>query len=211
VTTAKAARFPLWAGRRLRSNLIRTLRAGLSADDIAARRHSIGGSDANTIASGNVGKLQQLWRVKTGREPAIDLNGMLPVVMGTWTEELNRYWFEKQTGLSVSREGERAVHPEQSFLTATLDGIVALDGRSAIFEAKHVNAKTYSSAKILARYSPQLHHSMYVTGLKYAVLSVFIGTMEWEPIWVEFDAQYHASLLDVEQLFWRHVTEDRSP
>jgi predicted phage-related endonuclease len=45
---------------------------GLSAEAIAARRHSIGGSDANTIMGGNPDRLIRLWREKRGEaEPRI--------------------------------------------------------------------------------------------------------------------------------------------
>lgn len=57
------------------------------------RRKGIGGSDAMKIMSGD---WLTLWEEKTGRAAAQDLSDVLPVVMGAWTEPLNRYWFEKK-------------------------------------------------------------------------------------------------------------------
>jgi len=183
----------------------------LTAADHEARRHSIGGSDATLIASGDVGKLQRLWAVKTGRTAPEDLSDILPVQMGTVTEELNRWWFERRTGLEISREGERITHADHPWLTATVDGIITANGQQALFEAKHVNAFNYKPAKLANRYAAQLHHSMAVTGLRHAALSIFIGTLDWDCLWIEFDPLYHAQLFQRERHFWRNVTEDRSP
>ena len=45
---------------------------GLSAEAIAARRHSIGGSDANTIMSGDEARIIRLWQEKRGEVPGDD-------------------------------------------------------------------------------------------------------------------------------------------
>jgi len=41
---------------------------GLSGEAVAARRTSIGGSDANVILSGDVARIARLWREKRGME-----------------------------------------------------------------------------------------------------------------------------------------------
>lgn len=132
--------------------------------------------------------------------------------MGAWTEELNRHWFERQTGLVVTREGERIVHPQYPYLAATLDGVTTIHvgGDEAVFEAKHVREGT-TLKTVVDRYYAQLMHQMFVTGFRHAALSVFVGTMDWECVFVEFDPLYHAELLAAEQEFWRHVTRDTPP
>jgi predicted phage-related endonuclease len=191
-------------------NLARTLAVGLSADDLTARRGFIGGSDANLIARGELAPLQRLWREKTGRSRPPDLSHRLPVMMGSWTEELNRHWFERQTGLEVTCEGKRLIHADYPYLAVTLDGLTSTpDGDQAVFEAKHVNERTYNPDIVLGRYMPQLTHAMYVVGCRHAVLSVLIGTEHWQPLWVEYDPLYAAELLAAERAFWRHVTEDQ--
>lgn len=190
----------------------RVLAAGLSAEDIAARRHFLGSSDARCIADGGPADLRQLWAEKTGRARPPDLSDKLPVLIGTVTEELNRYWFEQRTGRTVTRERERITHPDYPWLAATLDGITTTaSGEGALFEAKHVNPFTYRADKVLSRYLPQLYHGMYVAGVHYAVLSVFVGTLKYEAIWTEFDPLYWAELFAAERRFWRYVIEDVSP
>lgn len=189
----------------------RSLRYGLTDEDIARRRFSIGGSDANIIGGNDQAAISRLWSVKTGRVAPPDLSGVLAVAMGTWTEELNRYWFERQTGLPVSRAGERLTHPEFDWLTATLDGAVNVEGTDVIYEAKHVSVKSYSPTGTLRRYMPQLQHNMFVAGFQRAVLSVFVGSSEWREHWIDFDPFYHASLLIREMRFWQAVQNDRLP
>jgi predicted phage-related endonuclease len=192
--------------------LVRKLAVGLTPDDLVARRKFIGGSDANRIAGGDPGELQQLWQEKTGRSRPADLSAVLPVWMGSWTEELNRYWFEMQTGLDVTREGERLMHASYPYIAATLDGYTTTrDGQGCVFEAKHVNGFNYDAERILLRYLPQLHHQMFVAGVERAALSTFIGTQRWELQWIDFDPLYHAELLAREIGFWQCVAEDRSP
>lgn len=189
--------------------MARKLAVGFTADEHLRRRSFIGGSDANKIAEGDPERLRELWREKTGRIKSADLSGVLPVMMGSWTEELNRYWFELQTGLTVTNEGKRVEHEGIAFLSATLDGEVESEG--AIFEAKHVNGFNYNRTKLLSRYMPQLQHNMFVTGRKLAVLSVLVGTQRWEMDWIEFDPFYHVDLLSAERRFWESVTSDRPP
>ena len=63
-----------------------------------------------------------------------DLSGNLIVQLGVATEELNRAWYERNTGGSV-RDVQRLVkHSAIPWMAATLDGIV--EGIEAVFEAK---------------------------------------------------------------------------
>ncbi len=57
------------------------------------RRGFIGGSDCVKIMQG---EWQELWEVKTGRREPDDLSDNLPVQLGTFTEDFNLQWFEKQ-------------------------------------------------------------------------------------------------------------------
>jgi len=77
---------------------------------LANRQTGIGGSDAGKIMTGNAETLLKLWREKRGEEEGDDLSDVLPVQMGTWTEPLNRYWFEKQTGIKVEGTGGEFRH-----------------------------------------------------------------------------------------------------
>ena len=57
------------------------------------RRNFIGGSDCVQIMHED---WLELWLVKTGRKEPEDLSEILPVQLGSFTEEFNLDWFSKQ-------------------------------------------------------------------------------------------------------------------
>ena len=179
---------------------------GLSVEAVSRRVLSIGGSDANILMSGDAQAVLALWECKTGRRDPDDLSGVLPVVMGQFTEPLNAAWFEKQTGLSITRRGEALAHPEDEWRTATLDGAV----NDAVWEAKHVGS-FWKDEAILAKYQPQLHHNMAVAGAVKAYLSVFKGNADWLHFEVSLDLSYAAAVRKAEWSFWMAVQADEPP
>ena len=62
------------------------------------RRHFIGGSDARIIMGKDEKALLRLWREKRGEVTALDLSGVLIVQLGLVTEDLNRRWYEQNSG-----------------------------------------------------------------------------------------------------------------
>ena len=74
------------------------MKAELSKADRPGRRHFIGGSDARIIMSDDQQALVRLWREKRGEVEPEDLSGNLIVQLGVTTEDLNRRWFETNTG-----------------------------------------------------------------------------------------------------------------
>src|SRR5450631_3571411 len=60
------------------------------------RRHFIGGSDGRIIMGKDEKALLRLWREKRGEEVPLDLSGVLMV--GLVTENLNRRWYELNSG-----------------------------------------------------------------------------------------------------------------
>lgn len=181
---------------------------GLSADALVARRDCIGGSDANTLMSGDPQALIRLWQEKRGEAEGEDLSGVLQVQLGCWTETFNRQWFTKQTGHAVEEAGRTLRCPENPWRGASLDGFVpSLD---AIWEAKHTSAFA-KSEEILARYMPQLQHNMAVRGVNKAVLSVIYGNHKWETVTVDADWMYQEQLLDAERRFWDCVQSGTTP
>ena len=184
---------------------------GLTDAERAARRNSIGGSDANTIMCGDPARILRLWKEKAGLEKPQDLNGELPVAMGSWTEELNRQWFQRETGKEVTDQGKRFTSDKYDWLTATADGITeSLSGEPAVFEAKHIGRFDYSDTNVLSWYMPQLQHNMFVVGCDYAVLSVFVGTDTWKYFVIEFDPFVHSKILAAEMKFWNSI-KDKAP
>ena len=98
------------------------------------RRSFIGGSDARIIMGNDEAALVRLWREKRGEAEPQDLSGNLIVQLGAATEELNRSWYERNTGRLVRDVQRRVKHSAIPWMAATLDGIV--EGTEAVFEAK---------------------------------------------------------------------------
>lgn len=188
------------------------MKLGLTPEQLAKRRHSIGGSDANTIMSGNTERIIALWQEKRGEKEPDDLSDVLPVQMGSFTEPFNAYWFEKTTGKAVTHCGEERTHPDHPKMTCTLDGIVydLVNAVPSVWEAKHVSAYA-KEEEVRERYMPQLHHNMMCTGTKKAYLSVFFGTMKHVVFEVEFDDGYGNALLAREAHFWECVQNGTPP
>ena len=69
-----------------------------SAEDRSRRRTFIGGSDARIIMGGDEEALLPLWHEKRGELEPKDLSGNLVVQLGAVTEDLNRRWYETNTG-----------------------------------------------------------------------------------------------------------------
>jgi len=190
----------------------------LSKEQHAFRKKGLGGSDATRIMSG---EWHKLWLEKTGREESDDLSDVLPVQLGTWTEEFNRQWYQKQTGMLVLTEDcDMLQHVDKPWMLANLDGMVYnipadhkdLAGQSpiALFEAKHTNQfKTLEDC--VKQYYAQMHHYMYVADMDVCELSVIFGNSRWESHTVERDEPYMQNLLQMEEAFWAHVEDDEPP
>src|SRR5262245_30486665 len=96
------------------------------------RRSFIGGSDARVIMGADEAALLRLWKEKRGEADPEDLSGNLIVQLGLATEELNRSWYERNTGHSINDVQRQVRHPVVHWLGATLDGVVT--GTGAVFE-----------------------------------------------------------------------------
>lgn len=148
--------------------------------------------------------------MKTGKRPPDNLDDEFDVMLGVYTEDFNRAWFERKTELPVIAAGDFRVSRDRKFMQANIDGEVLLpNGKSALFEAKHTNS--FLGLKgALALYQPQLHHNMMVTGFRTAYLSVIAGNA-WDYVEVEFNEDYAKALLKAEEEFWECVTLDMPP
>src|SRR6266478_5118935 len=173
------------------------------------RRSFLGGSDARIIMGNDEALLVRLWREKRGELEPDDLSTVLIVQLGMVTEDLNRRWYERNTGHAIKDVQRRVRHPVIKWMAATLDGLVEPGG--AVFEAKFMLPWTFSEEGAAEKYMPQLQHNMWVTNATTAVLSVITGGGKWVEIAITADSLYQHLLFMAEKKFWRCVESGEQP
>jgi predicted phage-related endonuclease len=173
------------------------------------RRYFIGGSDARIIMGNDDVALVRLWREKRGEAQPEDLSGNLIVQLGLVTEDLNRRWYEANTGQTITDIQKHTRHPTVRWLAATPDGRVQSSG--AIFESKFMLPWYFSEEAAVSKYMPQLQHNMWVVAARSAVLSVITGGGKWVEITVHADPLYQHLIVTAERKFWRCVENGEPP
>jgi putative phage-type endonuclease len=173
------------------------------------RRYFIGGSDARIIMGSDESALLQLWREKRGETEPEDLSVNLIVQLGTATEDLNRSWYERNTGRRVADVQRRVKHSAIPWMAATLDGIV--EDTEAVFEAKFMLPWSFSEEAAAEKYMAQVQHNMWVTHLRTSVLSIITGGGKWVEMTIPMDPLYLSILVSAEKKFWRCVQSGEPP
>ena len=173
------------------------------------RRFFIGGSDARIIMGRDEAALLRLWREKRGEAEPEDLSSNLVVQLGAATEELNRTWYERNTGRHVTDVQRRVRHSAIPWMVATLDGTVEATG--AVFESKFMLPWSFSEEAAAEKYMAQLQHNMWVTHLRTSVLSIITGGGKWVEITIPMDPLYLSVLVSAEKKFWRCVQSGETP
>jgi predicted phage-related endonuclease len=173
------------------------------------RRTFVGGSDARVVMGDDEPALLRLWREKRGEAEPEDLTGNLIVQLGLVTENLNRNWYERNTGQTIECIQHRLRHPVLQWMGATLDGMVA--GGGAVFEAKFMLPWSFSEEAAAEKHMAQLQHNMWVTNAKAAALSIITGGGKWIELSISADPLYQHLLLTAEKKFWRCVENGEPP
>ena len=181
----------------------------LTMGHLPDRRSFIGGSDARIVMGRDETALVRLWREKRGEIEPADLSGELIVQLGLVTEELNRHWFERNTGHRLGSVQKRVAHPTISWMAATLDGLV--EQTQAVFEAKFMLPWSFSEEAAAEKHMAQLQHNMLVVGAKTSVLSIINGGGKWHEISISADPLYQTVLIAAEKAFWRAVETGEPP
>jgi predicted phage-related endonuclease len=175
----------------------------------AQRRSFIGGSDARIIMGADEAALLWLWRQKRGQTEQEDLSANLLVQLGLATENLNRRWYETNSGHQVIDIQRHIRHPALHWMGATLDGRVEATG--AVFEAKFMLPWSFSEEGAVEKYAPQLQHNMWVIAAREAVLSIITGGGKWVEIKTHADPLYQHLIVTAERKFWRCVESGEPP
>src|SRR5207302_3596398 len=130
----------------------------------------------------------RLWRGKRGEIEPEDLSNNLIVQLGCVTEDLNRRWFERNSGQIVVQLQRQVFHPVKRWMAATLDGMVEATG--AVFEAKFMLPWSFSEEGAAEKHMAQLQHNMWVTASRTAVLSIITGGGKWVEMTIPADPLY---------------------
>ena len=176
---------------------------------ISDRRCFLGGSDARIIMGNDQHALLRLWQEKRGEIEPGDLSGNLVVQLGLATEDLNRRWYQANTGQILTDVERQVWHPALQWMAATLDGRVEATG--AVFEAKFMLPWSFSEEAAAEKYMPQLQHNMWVVAARSAVLSVITGGGKWVEITTHADPLYQHLIVTAERKFWRCVESGKPP
>jgi predicted phage-related endonuclease len=175
----------------------------------ADRRYFVGGSDARIIMGADEAAVLRLWREKRGEIEPEDLSDNLVVQLGVATEDLNRRWYESNTGQVLTDIQRHIRHPALRWMAATLDGRV--EATEAVFEAKFMLPWSFSEEAAADKYMPQLQHNMWVVAARSAVLSVITGGGKWVEITTHADPLYQHLIVTAERKFWRCVESGEPP
>jgi predicted phage-related endonuclease len=173
------------------------------------RRGFIGGSDARVIMGSDNESLVRLWREKRGEVQPEDLSDNLIVQLGSVTEDLNRRWYEHNSGHAIKDVQRRIKHPVIKWMAATVDGLV--DPGGAVFEAKFMLPWAFSEEGAAEKHMAQLQHNMWVSNSRSAVLSIITGGGKWVELTIHADPLYQHLLLTAEKKFWRCVQDGETP
>ena len=184
------------------------MKSGACKELDLTRRSFIGGSDACVIMGTDEAALVRLWREKRGEAEPEDLSGNLIVRLGTVTEDLNRSWYEAQTGKVIT---------DSNGVSGTLCGAGwarrwMAGSRTAAPCSRPIHAAVVVSEEAAAaKYMPQLQHNMWVVAARSAVLSVITGGGKWVEIKTNADPLYQHLIITAERKFWRCVEGGEPP
>lgn len=182
----------------------------LTAEQVQARRHSIGGSDAAAAVGLSPYKTPyQLWEEKTGRAEPDDLSANDAVYFGNELEDIVARAFTRDTGKKVQRRNDLLVHKSYDFITANLDRIVV--GEPAILECKTANqfygmTEHWGDAgtdQVPEHYLLQCMHYLGVTVKEVAYLGALVGGQDYRTYTIERSDDLIKDLFEAEEAFWR--------
>lgn len=178
------------------------------------RLTTVGGSDINTIASGNSERIHKLYLQKRGEVDPDDLSMVWPVLMGHITEELNLEWAQLKHDLKIINRQLIIKSKRNPLMRCTLDGSTPYRGKQAVIDAKWTMGRPKGDEdwkdvipRLCRDYSPQLHWNAYLleehTGKKvpYGLLSIIKAGNEPTLHEIEIDPQYQAELIGLATYF----------
>ena len=125
------------------------------------------------------------------------------------TEDLNRRWYEANTGQVIIDIQRRVKHPAcAGWRPPSMAGSRAATRYS---KSKFMLPWSFSEEAAAEKYMPQLQHNMWVVAARTAVLSVITGGGKWVEIAAHADPLYQHLIVTAERKFWRCVENGETP
>lgn len=199
----------------------KALAVGLTPEQVAARRNSIGGSDAAAVLGVSPYKTPlEVYREKVGeKEPDPPTPAMK---RGTVLEPIARALYVEVTGRKVQRQPQQA-HPSYPWMHTNVDGRIVgrkkddrpdLDG-PGVLEIKCPGVWAFAKAKregLPLQWIAQLQHNLEVTGRQWGSFALFSAEL-WQMLHFDVarDPDLAAGLVVTEQTFWLQHVEKRVP
>jgi putative phage-type endonuclease len=182
----------------------------LSAMQLDARKHGIGGSDAAAAVGMDPYKSTlQLWIEKRTPPPDKPTPAMR---WGTLLEPVIREQYSRQSGRGVRVPEGTLYHPKYKFIIAHPDGLTD-DNR--LFEAKTARSPDGwgepGSDQVPENYLLQVQHYLAVTALPVADVAVLIAGSDFRLYEVPADRELQEMVIDGEADFWQHVEQGEPP
>jgi predicted phage-related endonuclease len=182
-------------------------RNGRTGPILPVRRHFISGSDARIIMGEDEEALLRLWREKLGEEAPAAPSDV--VQLSSATKDLNRRWYELNSGYHVSDIRRHMIHRTIPWMVGTLDGLVKETG--ALFHAEFMLPRSSPEEAAADKHIAKLQHNMLVAGTKKSVLSIISGGGKWIELWIDADPIFQTNLVAAEKAFWRSVKTGEPP
>lgn len=183
----------------------------LTALQLEARKHGIGGSDAAVALGLSPWKSAlELWREKRGEGESTEETE--PMRWGTLLEPVIRQEYSNRTGRVVRVPTDTMAHTGHPHMLAHPDG---LTDDLRLFEAKTARSAQGwgepGTDAIPQPYLIQVQHYLFVTGYMVADVAVLIGGSEYRQYEVPADAELQEMITEGEHDFWLRVKSGTPP
>lgn len=165
-------------------------------------------SDASNVASANVGPAAP---ARSQTDHPVDDNS--PLYWGTLLEPIVAAHYTKRTGNRVRRVNAVLQHPHKPWMLANLDREVVGTNDVQILECKTagIQGSRLWQDGVPEYVQLQVLHQLAVTGKEAADVAVLLGGQTFEVHRIHRNQAMIDHLMALEEVFWRHVQEDRPP